>query len=139
MINKMNLLQRFWYTIFELISNRSNFRDMPYAGTALILFILIEIQILTIIGYWKCFSIMYGVPYTNMSYSRTIWTVLLCIPFPVIYFYNKKIGLQIVERFKKEKEAMKKKRRQETGMIITLSLLLLIGSLIWRLCQTASH
>ena len=135
----MNLFQRFWYTIFELVSKKSNFRDMPYAGTALILFILVEIQILTIIGLWKCFSTMYGEPYTNMSYSRIIWTVLLCIPFPVIYFYNKKKGLQIVERFKKEEETSKKKRRQETGMIITLSLLLLIGSLIWRLCQTASH
>lgn len=139
MINKMNLLQRFWYTIFELISNRSNFRDMPYAGTALILFILVEIHVLTIIGYWKCFSIMYGEPSANMSYSRIIWTVLLCIPYPFIYFYNKKIGLHIVEKFKKENEAMKKKRRREAGMIITLSLLLLIGSLIWRLCQTASH
>lgn len=139
MINKMNLFQRFWYTIFELISNKSNFRDIPYAGTALILFIVVEIHILTIIGYWKCFSIMYGQPSTNMSYYRIVWTVLLCFPFPVIYFYNKKIGLQIVERFKKENEAMKKKRRQEAGVIITLSLLLLIGSLIWRLCQTAPH
>ena len=82
---------------------------------------------------------MYGELSIDMSYSRIVWTVLLCVPFPVFYFYNKKIGLQLVERFKKEKEDMKKKRRQETGVIITLSLLFLIGLLIWRLCQTASH
>ena len=139
MIGKMNLFQRFWYTIFELISNKSNFRDMPYGGTALVLYILTEILIATVIGYWKCFSTMYGELSIDMSYSRIVWTVLLCVPFPVFYFYNKKIGLQIVERFKKETEDMKKKRRQETGVIITLSLLFLIGLLIWRLCQTASH
>lgn len=92
MIGKMNLFQRFWYTIFELISNKSNFRDMPYAGTALVLYILTEILIATVIGYWKCFSTMYGELSIDMSYSRIVWTVLLCVPFPVFYLVLPKNG-----------------------------------------------
>ena len=136
MIGKMNLFQRFWYTIFELVSKKSNFRDMPYAGTALVLYILTEILIATVIGYWKCFSIMYGEPHMGMNYSRILWTLILCVPFPFFYFYNKKKGLQIVERYKKEEESSKKKRRQETGIITILILSLLIGSLGWRFFQT---
>ncbi len=130
----MNFFQRFWYSVFELISNKSNFKDIPYAGTALVLFIMIEILVLTVIGYWKCFSIISGSHSISLIYSRILWTILLCIPFPIILFYCKKIGPQIVDRFKDESSSSKKKRRQESGFLCFFNLLLLIGAILWRIC-----
>lgn len=111
----MLFFHRFWYSVFELISNKSNFKDIPYAGTALVLFIMIEILVLTVIGYWRCFSIIAGSIAISLSYSRILWTILLCIPFPIILFYCKKMGPQIVDRFKDESNSSKKKRRRGSG------------------------
>ena len=130
----MNIFQRFWYSVYELISSKSNFRDMPFAGTALVLFILIEVTVLTIIGYLKCFSIIIiGSSFTNLSYSRILWTILLCAPFPIIYFYCKKQGLKIIEKLKDESEVSKKKRRHEVKLITLFAVFLLIGALLCRI------
>lgn len=129
----MNIFQRFWYSVFELISNKSNFRDIPYAGTALVLFILIEVFVLTIVGYWKCFSIIFGAASISLRYSRILWSILLCIPFPIIYLHCKKMGMKIIERFKGESELSLKKRRHEAKLVIIFNILLLIGALIWRI------
>lgn len=129
-IGKMNIFQRFWYTIFELISNKSNYRDMPYFGTTLVLFVLAGFFISAVIGYWTCFSVMCGMSPSDTNYSRILWYLLLSIPFTIMYFYNRKIGFQIIERFKNEDEYLKRKRRRETVIIVIVIIFLLIGSLI---------
>lgn len=134
----MNLFQRFWYTIFELISNKSNLRDMPYFGITLVLFELVVFFIAAVIGYRICFSVMCGMsPSTDMNYPRILWYIILSIPFTLMYFYNKKIGPPIIERFKEEEEASKKKRRREAWIIVISDFLLMLGALIWRACQGA--
>lgn len=134
----MNTFQRFWYTIFELISNKSNFKDMPYVGTTFVLFTLIEVFVVTIIGYRICFSVMFGMsPSTDTNYSRILWYIILSIPLTLLYFYSRKIGPPIIERFKEEEEVSKKKRRREAWIIVISDFLLMLGSLIWRVCQEA--
>lgn len=134
----MNLLQRFWYTIFEFISHRSSYRDVPYCGTTLVLFVLVGFFIAAVIGYRICFSVMFGMsPSTDTNYSRILWYIILSIPLTLLYFYSRKIGPPIIERFKEEEEVSKKKRRREAWIIVISDFLLMLGSLIWRVCQEA--
>lgn len=134
----MNLFQRFWYTIFEFISNKSNLRDMPYFGITLVLFELVGFFIAAVIGYRICFSVMCGMsPSTDTNYSRILWYIILSITLILMYFYNRKIGPLIIERFKEEEEVSRKKRIREAWIIVISDFLLMLGALIWRACQEA--
>jgi hypothetical protein len=132
----MNIFERFWYTIFEHISEKSNLKDMPYSGTAFILLPLISLFLISVIEGWRNLSISFGLffPTWRFDFSRMEWYAFLLIPLVALCLINKRIGRNLIRKFADEDVITKTKRKRETLIIIILDFTLAIGIGIWRAC-----
>lgn|SRR5574344_273330 len=132
----MNIFERFWYTIFEHISEKSNLKDMPYSGTAFILFPLIGLFIISVEAGWRNLSLSFGLffPTWRFGLSRMEWYIILLIPLGALCLINKRIGRNLIRKFADEDLMTKKKRKRETLIIIIVDFILAIGMGIWRAC-----
>lgn len=132
----MNFFRSFWYSIYELITTKSNYRDMPYWGISFFLFTFISIIIVSILGVWICLSIVTTIPYPNfdLGFSRTILYLLLSIPLMALYFINKKIARHILKKYENEGMIEKKKRKNVFLITIIVVSVFFFGVMVWRVC-----
>ena len=125
---------RFWYSVFELVTIKSLYKDSPYLGIALVLNTLIDVAFLLIIGYWKCLSIVYSIPSPCLNYSKIQVAVMFGVPLILIYIFNKKHGEHLIKMFENESENSRKKRKKEFFFVIAFCFIALFVSVIWRIC-----
>lgn len=130
----MNFIQRLWYSTYELVTIRSIYRDTPYAGAALFCVILLTMVFFSIVGFWKCLSIVYGIPSPHLDYSRIQVAVGLGVPFVLIYYFSRKKGRNLIERFKNESDTLRKKRKREFKIIVAIDGVILLSVCIWIIC-----
>ena len=133
-IEKMNYIQRLWYSVYELVTTRSIYSDTPFAGAALVCVVLITMVFLSVVIFWKCLSIVYGFLSPYLDYSRIQVAVGMGVPFVVIYFFSKKRGRILIESFKNESDILRKKRKQEFKIVAAIDVTLLLSACIWRIC-----
>lgn len=130
----MNFIQRSWYSAYELVTTRSIYSDTPYAGAALVCVVLITMVFLSVMIFWKCLSIVYGISSPHLDYSRIQVAVRMGVPFVVIYFFSRKKGRNLIERFKNENDILRKKRKREFKIIAAIDVAFLLSASIWRIC-----
>ena len=130
----MNFLQRFWYTSYEVIKKRSMYKDMPFAGIAMLWDFLIVLVFLTIHFYWKDLSIAFSIPSPPLYYSKIQMVLIISVPYVIIYFFNRQKGIHIIKQFEDESETSKRKRHREFLIIVVAVFTLMMGGVIWRIC-----
>lgn len=133
-MSKMCFFQRFWYSSYEVIKDRSMYKDMPYAGVAFLLEFIVALIFLAILFYWKCFSIFFSIYVPSLDFSKAQMALIVGIPYVLLYLYNKRKGAQIIKKFETESKLSKKKRGKEFWFIVLVIFIFMIGGFVLRAC-----
>ena len=130
----MKILKRFYYSVFQFVSQKSSFRDMPFFGTTMVLSFLIILFVNALICYGTCLLVLNNtiiIP-EQQKHERLYLYAFIGITIGCFYFFNKSKGGSIVEQFREESETAQRKRKREAIVIITVDFVLFIGAYLWR-------
>jgi len=121
----LNYLIRLWYSAYEMIKNRSIFKDVPLVGTAILG------SLILCVSYTGLVTLILPEPPSFCDDYKMESALELGIAFVPLYLFNKRIGVRWLVKFADEDAISKKKRKKEYAAFMMVFLAFFVVSLFW--------